>query len=223
MAIAILEDDEQRVAAMRGWLEDRLYMYEHQIFSRADRMIEWLADQLKRVAVISLDHDLEPIDAISRLETDNPGTGRIVAEYLAMKAPQCPVVLHSTNRPAVQGMRQVLEDADWKVDTVLPYGDLAWVSELWWPQIKNSINNRAVRLIPANDDSNEITGARTLDDSQVLEILSLANGKRKIHELELLLQEVDMISFADERMKNVKQELEQMIKRATAEITKQSA
>jgi hypothetical protein len=132
-AIAILEDDAGRIAAMKEWLDDRFSMYEHVIFESADRMIDWLALNLDRVLIASLDHDLEPI------HQPNPGTGRLVADYLATKSPRFPIILHSTNRPAVAGMKQVLEDSDWLCSMVAPYDDLAWISETWWPTLRQQV------------------------------------------------------------------------------------
>jgi len=131
--IAILEDDTGRTSAMRELLDAHLSQFEHRFFISADAMIEWLAIHLDHLLIISLDHDLEPIGQA------NPGTGRIVADYLAMKKPRCPVIIHSTNRHAVVGMKQTLEDAEWLVTTVMPYEDLQWVGEAWWPLMLQSI------------------------------------------------------------------------------------
>ena len=140
LAIAILEDDLGRIAAMKEWLVDRLPMYEHVFYDSADQMIDWLSQNMGRVLIVSLDHDLEPI------RQTNPGTGRLVAEYLAMKTARFPVLMHSTNRHAVTGMKQVLEDAGWECNVVVPYDDLAWVGESWWPMLRQQILNQAAIL-----------------------------------------------------------------------------
>ena len=51
-----------------------------------------------------------------------------------VRPPRCPVIIHSTNVAGAAGMQQDLEDASWKVSTVLRYGDLNWVREAWLPQ-----------------------------------------------------------------------------------------
>lgn len=137
-AIAVLEDDAERIAAMRDWLADRFAMYEHQFFTSADQMVDWLSLNLHRVLIVSLDHDLEPI------RQPHPGTGRLVADYLATKAPLFPIILHSTNRQAVVGMQQVLEESGWQCTVVAPYDDLAWIKETWWPTIRQQILRTAI-------------------------------------------------------------------------------
>ncbi len=137
LAIAILEDDLGRIAAMKEWLEDRLPMYEHVFYHSADQMIDWLSQNINRVLIVSLDHDLEPINQA------NPGTGRMVADYLGMKKARFPVLMHSTNRHAVTGMKLVLEDAGWECAVVAPYDDLAWIGESWWPTLRQQILRQA--------------------------------------------------------------------------------
>lgn len=132
-AIAILEDNAERIAAMKKWLADRLYMYEHCFFEAADQLIDWLAVNKQRVLIMSLDHDLEP------LHQSQPGTGRLVADYLATKSPSFPIILHSTNRPAVVGMKQVLEESGWQCTVVAPYEDLTWIDEAWWPALRQQV------------------------------------------------------------------------------------
>lgn len=161
-SIAILEDDSRRTEAMRAWLDDRFYMYEHRYFRRADEMIDWLTQNLEQTLVVSLDHDLEPE------RDENPGTGRIVADYLAMKTPRFPIVLHSTNRNAVQGMKQILEDAGWSVDTVSPYGDLDWVDEVWWPLLRGKIVDQAV----PKSESAAVSGANSRHSQTVISLES---------------------------------------------------
>jgi len=136
-SIAILEDDARRTAAMRDLLEAHLPMHEHRFFISADAMIEWLANNLDKLLILSLDHDLEPYSQ------PNPGTGRIVADYLAMKQPLCPVIIHSTNRHAVVGMKQVLEEFAWQVTSVMPYEDLEWVGEAWWPLMLEKLSHQS--------------------------------------------------------------------------------
>jgi hypothetical protein len=142
LAIAILEDDPRRIAAMKDWLEDRLPMYEHVFHHAADQMIDWLSANLNRVLAVSLDHDLEPT------YQPNPGTGRLVADYLTMKSARFPIVIHSTNRHAVAGMRQALEDNGWKCTIVSPYEDLLWIRESWWPALRQQILDQAALQEP---------------------------------------------------------------------------
>jgi hypothetical protein len=98
--VAILEDDPGRAGAMRAVLAS--LGVEHVIHDSAAAMNEWLAANLAKVRLLSLDHDLGP----SREHADggrlDPGIGREVADFLAARAPSCPVIVHSSNGPAAQ-------------------------------------------------------------------------------------------------------------------------
>ena len=65
-----------------------------------------------------------------------PGIGREVADFLAQHAPVCPVIIHSSNGPAAQGMQFCLERAGWSVTRVYPLDDLAWVERGWRPELQ---------------------------------------------------------------------------------------
>jgi NAD+-processing family protein with receiver domain len=66
-----------------------------------------LGAHLAEVAPISLDHDLPlPIELDGR--RSDPGTGRMVADYLAYQPPVCPVIVHSSNDHFAPGMLMVL-------------------------------------------------------------------------------------------------------------------
>ena len=98
-------------------------------------MLAWLRDHLERAPIIALDHDLGP----SRLrdgERFEPGIGRDVADYLATRAPVCPVVIHSSNSPAADGMQFCLEAAGWTVTRVYPCDDLAWIERDWLAELR---------------------------------------------------------------------------------------
>jgi hypothetical protein len=133
--IAILDDEPDRLAAMRPLLAERFPQFEVVTFDNAPDMIVWLHAHLSEVAVISLDHDLGP-DRRRQGRKFDPGIGRDVADYLSTSRPQCPVILHTTNRDAIPGMVEVLEDTDWNVTSVVPYGDLDWVGEAWIEEVE---------------------------------------------------------------------------------------
>src|SRR5262249_52296668 len=63
--------------------------------------------------LIGLDHDLELQPGPDGRCIDT-GTGREMADYLASKAPACPVILHTTNAAAAVGMEMVLREAHWE-------------------------------------------------------------------------------------------------------------
>ena len=142
--IAILEDNEDRLAAMEDRLRDRFPQFERQYFAEAPRMIEWLEANLDRLALIALDHDLELIE-IGNGQVRDPGTGREVAEFLAERRPTCPIVIHSSNSPAAVGMQTVLREAGWQVSRSLPCDDLAWIDTDWFPTVRSVLVNLATQ------------------------------------------------------------------------------
>src|SRR5688572_23824203 len=110
MKIAILEDDRDRQEAMRRCLGDRFFTYDLQFFERSVAMVEYLKAHLSEVVCVCLDHDLELIpDGNGGLA--DCGTGREVADFLAVHPPSCPVVIHTTNADAGLGMEMALKDA----------------------------------------------------------------------------------------------------------------
>ncbi|WP_425616643.1 cyclic-phosphate processing receiver domain-containing protein [Anatilimnocola sp. NA78] len=138
LKIAILEDNLERQQAMKAWLNDRLYMYDHVFFDESAPMITWLQTFLPETLILSLDHDLE-LKPTGDGRWLDPGTGREVADFLALHEAHCPVIVHSTNAPAADGMDVALRARGWHVELVKPYGDLAWVDEAWWPAIKQNL------------------------------------------------------------------------------------
>jgi hypothetical protein len=138
LKIVILEDNEERQAIMRACLEDRFYMYEHRFFVDAAAMIHFLNDHLAEAIVISLDHDLDGgCDEYGRLI--DVGTGRDVADYLATHVPVCPVVIHTSNSDCAIGMEQELHAARWQTRRVVPFDDLTWIEQAWFPVIRRII------------------------------------------------------------------------------------
>ena len=138
MTIAILEDNPDRRDVMRRLLEDRFYSFEARFFDRAAALIDFLEKGLNNTIVLCLDHDLELMpDHAGRLV--DPGTGRDVVDYLVRREPVCPVVIHSTNSPAVLGMEGALREAGWQTFTVAPYGDTEWIQEQWFPTVRRAI------------------------------------------------------------------------------------
>jgi CheY-like chemotaxis protein len=137
MTIAVLEDNEDRIVAMRSCLRDKFPFYELSFFLSAPEAIDWLKDHASSVICLSLDHDLEP--ALGAPAGTDPGTGREVADFLADRDAGFPIIVHSTNLHAAIGMEAVLEEVGWSVERVAPYGDLEWVTASWLPAIRNAI------------------------------------------------------------------------------------
>ncbi|MBI1904351.1 MAG: hypothetical protein HYS13_24920 [Planctomycetia bacterium] len=148
MHIVILEDNEDRRAAMLDCIRDRFPQYPVALFATAAETIRFLALHLAETLVVDLDHDLELVPGAAGRLFD-PGTGRDVADYLAAQPPCCPVVIHTTNGTAAIGMEQVLADAGWKTFRIAPYGDLDWIGELWLPTMRSAIVSTAAPAAPA--------------------------------------------------------------------------
>ena len=128
--IAILDDEERRCVAMREVVSQLAPGAELHFFDNAPDMIEWLKGELSSLALISLDHDLGP-NRERDGEVFDPGNGRDVVECLCTCQPVCPVLVHSSNSPAAQGMCFALENAGWHNQRVFPFDDVEWIASEW--------------------------------------------------------------------------------------------
>lgn len=145
--IAILDDDERRLAAMVDRLSDRFPAFDALTARSAESFLKLLDSMPEETLLaISLDHDLEPVDG-----NVDPGTGRDVSRSLAERAAVCPVLIHSTNQLAALAMEDDLKQAGWDVVRILPYDDLAWIDECWFPTIRK-------RLVDAGQTSSQPPG-----------------------------------------------------------------
>ena len=133
--IAILEDNSDRVGAMRRCVAEQMPAHELVTFDNADEMIVWLEDHLPQVVLISLDHDLPLVQLRDGARVD-AGTGRIVADWIAERTPCCPVLVHTSNEYFAPGMMRVLRDAGWTHRRVYPHDDCAWVATAWIATVK---------------------------------------------------------------------------------------
>jgi hypothetical protein len=136
--IVILEDNAARRGAMQRCLQDRFYQFDAVFFDAAGPMQDYCARHLDETILIGLDHDLE-MQPASHGRCLDMGTGREVAEFLATRKPTCPVVIHSSNAPAVLGMETVLQGAHWETHVVLPLDDLDWIPTLWFRTVRRAI------------------------------------------------------------------------------------
>jgi hypothetical protein len=138
MKIAVLEDNPERAAEMRRCLNDRFYQYELRFFDDAADMKAFLEANLPETLLISLDHDLE-LQQLPTGEVIDPGTGRDIADFLSDRAPVCPVVIHTTNTPAAEGMESVLNESHWRTFRVSPFNDLEWIPTEWFRTVRRAI------------------------------------------------------------------------------------
>jgi hypothetical protein len=128
--IAILEDDCERVAAMREALTKTNHAESTVFFDRSSHMIGWLNENLPSTDLISLDHDLAFIRGTDGRQID-PGDGRDVARWLSGQRPVCPIMIHTSNSTGADSMRFALEDAGWRVVRVYPEAGVGWVYQQW--------------------------------------------------------------------------------------------
>jgi CheY-like chemotaxis protein len=138
LKILILEDNADRQSAMISCLRDRFHQYESVFFVDANVMLAYLNDNLNQSLAISLDHDLELLNQHNGNMAD-PGTGRMIADYLADKAPVCPVIIATTNSNAGDAMEFLLRDANWETHRVYPWGDLEWIPSHWFRTLRDAV------------------------------------------------------------------------------------
>ena len=154
--IAILEDEARRIERMKEILT-RLYPSHQVVFwETAPDMIAWLGENLTKVALFSLDHDLGPNQKRDG-QVFEPGTGQDVVHVLARHAPVAPVIVHSTNLTAAPEMVTELEGAGWAAHRVQPYDDrdMEWIGESWEKMVVACLDKNALPLggTPANLES----------------------------------------------------------------------
>ena len=137
--VAILEDCPGRAAEMRACLGELLPNHRHVLFDDAGEMIAWLGAHLGEVALISLVHDL-PLPTKRKGPSSDPGTGRMVADYLADQPPVCPVIVHSSSDHFAPGMLQVLIEQAWPCRRVYTFDEHRWVRAAWAAEVRRLIN-----------------------------------------------------------------------------------
>lgn len=125
MRFAILEDDARRREAMARVLAELPHV-RASLFDSAPAMVRWLEAHLAECTLISLDNDLVPLPS-----GEDPGEGRHVADWLAERAPVCPVVVHTSNPMAAPSMMLTLELAGWVPERIPPFDDVGWIETAW--------------------------------------------------------------------------------------------
>src|SRR5579871_1125512 len=124
--ILILEDNDERIAGFRRAVAALGSEFELRVWRDAPSMMAGCEEHFPAAALISLDHDLNPMPGA----TVDPGTGLEVAKFLAECRPVCPVIIHSTNADRAHSMHNELRFADWIVERVGPIGN-DWIETMW--------------------------------------------------------------------------------------------
>ena len=127
--LLILDDDRTRLRSFDAVVPLLGEDWVVRAWRDAPTMIAEIEILLDKAQLISLDHDLykdSPSDP-------DPGSGRIIADFLSARDPTCPVIVHSTNTDAAWGMCNELVSGGWKVELVHHLNQPAWIEELWLP------------------------------------------------------------------------------------------
>lgn len=132
--LAILDDDEDRLAEMRRLVSAAMPDIVVRHFDNAPDLLAALPALLSDCALLSLDHDLGPTRERDG-ERFDPGIGRAISKALAAHPATCPVIVHTSNAPAGDGMVNDLAFAQWHVLRVVPHSDLGWIREDWLPAV----------------------------------------------------------------------------------------
>lgn len=129
--VMILDDNKERVRAFEaavGFLSPGLKVC---VWHDAPSMKSQCRDLLADACLISLDHDLTPLNNAS----PDPGTGLEVAEFLSRQQPACPVIIHTSNHERRWSMHNEFRFAGWNVEIIPPIGD-NWIQSSWLPKAR---------------------------------------------------------------------------------------
>ena len=130
--IAVLEDDQRRITAIRAAAKHHLAAFDLRIFISAREMIEWLTNGSQDVRILSLDCDLDA----TAFGDDNCGTGEDVTAYLACNLPDYPVLIHSSNAMRAPAMHMELAMAGCKRVMLCPFQD----SDTWAKDVRAQLD-----------------------------------------------------------------------------------
>lgn len=134
--ILILEDNDERIAAFQKTVAALGNDFELKLWRDAPSMCEECEAYFSSAALISLDHDLNPMPGA----TTDPGTGLDVARFLGDCCPVCPVLIHSSNTERAYSMQNELRFAGWMVDRVGPLGP-DWIETTWLRRARELVAN----------------------------------------------------------------------------------
>jgi hypothetical protein len=127
--ILILEDDQDRIDRFTAALQTIDPISQIMVWRSAKKMIQEMDAYLPYARLISLDHDLYPMAG----DTEDPGDGLEIAKHLALKKPQCPIIIHSSNGDRATMMAGEFELAGVPAKVIAPLG-ADWI-EAYWAQV----------------------------------------------------------------------------------------
>jgi hypothetical protein len=133
--LLILEDNADRIDAFRSVVPELGPDWNIQVWNDAPTMLSGCEQHFEDVALVSLDHDLNPLPGVA----GDPGTGKEIAQFFAGHLPFCPVIIHSSNADAAWSMHNDLRFAGWRVERVGPIGE-NWIQKLWLPKARELVS-----------------------------------------------------------------------------------
>lgn len=134
--IFILEDNPARLVAMHRVLDLELPAHARHVEDDCSKAIAWLSAHLADVDLISLDHDLDSVPRPGEDRQVDHGCGRGVVDHLETQHPTCPVIVHTSNATAGDGMYFALHRAGWPTYRVYPSDHHRWIGREWADQIR---------------------------------------------------------------------------------------
>lgn len=136
--VLILEDNDERIAAFGEVVPAIRPDLQLKVWRDAPGFVAGAEEFFGRAALISLDHDLNPMPGA----TADPGTGLEVASFLANYLPVCPVIIHSSNTDRAWSMHNELRFAGWNPERVGPSDSCRWIPGLWRRQVEAMLVER---------------------------------------------------------------------------------
>jgi hypothetical protein len=134
--LLMLEDNAERIQRFSATLRALAPAVPLLVWRDARAMIREVGQHLAAARVISLDHDLEPLDGAG-----DPGDGLEVVKFLVTQPVVRPVIIHTSNRERSNWMAGELELAGWPYWLVAPLGE-DWVEVAWRRVVKRLLKRR---------------------------------------------------------------------------------
>lgn len=132
--LAILEDDQRRITAIRDAARTFLCEYELRLFLSAHEMVKWLSTRPRELCLISLDCDLDATLA----QDASCGSGEDVVALLIHTGQDYPVLIHSSNAMRAPSMHMELAMAGFLRIGLCPFRD----GETWVKDVKSLLDDK---------------------------------------------------------------------------------
>jgi hypothetical protein len=129
--LLMLEDNAERVQRFTTTLKSIDPSMPLVVWRDAWAMIGEVGRHLPPARIISLDHDLEPLDG----QAGDPGDGLDVVKYLVAQPIVRPVIIHTSNVQRSTWMAGDFDLAGWRHWRVAPIGE-DWIEVDWRRMVK---------------------------------------------------------------------------------------